>query len=134
MTILKTETLAIQSANDVVMVRQKIRSLAAEIGLSLIDQTKIVTAASELARNTLVHGGGGSAQADIIKRDERLALQITFEDKGPGIPEIKLALIDGYSSSKGLGMGLSGSRRLVNQFEIASEPGKGTRVVIARWK
>jgi serine/threonine-protein kinase RsbT len=134
MTILKTETLAIRSANDVVVVRQKVRALAAEIGLSLVDQTKIVTAASELARNALVHGGGGIARTDVVHKNDRVGLQITFEDQGPGIPDLNLALIDGYSTSKGLGMGLSGSKRLVNQFDIFSEPGKGTRIVIARWK
>ena len=134
MTILKTETVPIKSANDVVVIRQRTRTLAAEIGLSLVDQTKIVTAASELARNTLVHGGGGTATAEVIERDRRMGLRLTFVDYGPGIVDLRMALKDGFSSGKGLGMGLSGSRRLVNEFDITSEAGKGTQVIIARWK
>jgi len=134
MTILKTETVPIKSPNDVVVMRQRTRTLAAEIGLNLVDQTKIVTAASELARNTLVHGGGGTATAYVVERDHRMGLRLTFVDHGPGIPDLRLALKDGYSSGKGLGMGLSGSRRLVNEFDITSEAGKGTEVTIARWK
>jgi serine/threonine-protein kinase RsbT len=116
-----------------VRVRQDVRSRAIEIGLSLVDQTKIVTAASELARNTLDYGGGGTARLQIIQDGGRRGVRLTFEDQGPGIADIQLALKDGYTSGKGLGLGLSGAKRLSNEFSIDSAPGEGTRVTIVRW-
>ena len=115
-------------------VRQAIRAWAVEMGFSLVDQTKIVTAASELARNTLEYGGGGSVKFRRMQNGSRQGLGMDFIDQGPGIANIELALKDGYSTGTGLGLGLSGSRRLMNEFEIDSAPGKGTRVSVARWK
>jgi len=131
---MKDETMSIKSSEDVVRVRQVARELAAEQGLSLVDQTKIVTAASELARNTLDHGGGGTVRLEAINSEPRRGLRLTFEDRGPGIPDIELALKDGYSTGSGLGLGLSGAKRLSNEFEIFSRVGEGTRVTITRWK
>jgi len=128
------ETLEIRTEPDIVSVRQAVRACSVSIGLSLIDQTKMVTAASELARNTLQHGGGGQARLEILDERGRKGVRVTFEDRGPGIANLELALRDGYTSAGGLGMGLGGSRRLVNQFEIHSEAGHGTRVTITRWK
>ena len=128
------ETLSIRSDGEVVMVRQRVRTAAADAGFSLVDQTKIVTAASELARNTLIHGGGGVVRIESVKNGSRRGVKLTFEDRGPGIPDISLAMKDGYSTGGGLGLGLSGARRLSNDFEIESHPGGGTRVTIARWK
>ncbi|HEU4699312.1 MAG TPA: anti-sigma regulatory factor [Gemmatimonadales bacterium] len=130
----RAESAAIRSANDIVAVRQLVRSRAIEAGFSLVDQTKIVTAASELARNTLDYGGGGTVRLELLEEFGRRGLRLTFEDQGPGIADIELALRDGYSTGSGMGLGLSGSRRLVNEFHIESTPGVGTRVVIARWK
>src|SRR5262249_20226751 len=121
MAVLKTETMPIRSENDIVLVRQAVRKWASELGLSLVEQTKIVTAASELARNVLVHGGGGSARLEALNDRERRGLRLTFEDQGPGIPDVELALRDGYTTGGGLGLGLSGSRRLVNEFDIVSK-------------
>ena len=134
MALLKTETVQIGSDADVVMVRQKVRTWAIEQGFGLVDQTKMVTAASELARNTLVHGGGGSARLEALNDGMRKGLRITFEDRGPGIADIELAMKDGYSTGTGLGLGLSGAKRLCNEFEIHSKAGEGTRVKITRWK
>ncbi|PYN08059.1 MAG: anti-sigma regulatory factor [Candidatus Rokuibacteriota bacterium] len=128
------ETLPVRSSNDIVVVRQVVRMRAVEIGFNLVEQTKIVTAASELARNTIDHGGGGSARLQSLRNGGRAGLRLTFEDKGPGIPDIELALKDGYTTGGGLGLGLSGARRLSNEFEIQSRPGEGTRVTITRWK
>ena len=128
------ETLPVRSSNDIVVVRQVVRMRAVEIGFNLVEQTKIVTAASELARNTIDHGGGGSARLQSLRNGGRAGLRLTFEDKGPGIPDIELALKDGYTTGGGLGLGLSGARRLSNEFEIQSRPGVGTRVTITRWK
>nr|WP_256515336.1 anti-sigma regulatory factor [Alsobacter ponti] len=125
--------MSIRTADDVVRVRQEVRSRALEIGLGLVDQTKIVTAASELARNTLDYGGGGEVRIEIVQNGGRRGVRLTFEDNGPGIADIELAMKDGYSSGKGLGLGLSGARRLSNEFSIESTPGVGTRIVIARW-
>jgi serine/threonine-protein kinase RsbT len=125
---------SLRSDSDVVIARQVVRRGAQEIGLSLVDQTKIVTAASELARNTVIYGGGGVMHMDQVQNGMRRGLRLTFVDQGPGIPDISLALTDGWTSGNGLGMGLSGARRLVNEFAIESAPGKGTRVTIARWK
>ena len=130
----KSDTLPIRTEHDVVLVRQAVRKWAAELGFSLVDQTKIVTAASELARNTLIHGGGGTARLEMVTAGMRRGLRLTFEDQGPGIPDIDLALKDGYTTGGGLGLGLSGSKRLVTDFEILSRVGEGTRVTIAKWK
>jgi serine/threonine-protein kinase RsbT len=126
--------LPLASQDDVVLVRQAVRSFAVEIGLSLVDQTKIVTAASELGRNTFVHGGGGKARLEIIRDTARRGLRLTFEDQGPGIPNIERAMQDGYTSGAGLGLGLGGAMRLSNEFSIESAMGRGTRVTITRWK
>ena len=128
------ETLNIRSSADVVSVRQAARALAERVGFSLVDQTKLVTAASELARNTIDYGGGGSVRVELVENGVRRGVRLTFEDQGPGIPDLALALKDGYTSGHGLGLGLGGARRLVNDFTIESSPGAGTRIMIARWK
>jgi len=124
----------IKSPGDVVLVRQLVRRGAQLAGLSLVDQTKIVTAASELARNTLIHGLGGEMTMQVLEDGARRGVQLTFVDTGPGIPDLAQAMTDGWTSGNGLGMGLPGARRLVNDFEIHSRVGEGTRVSIARWK
>jgi len=134
MTVLRDEVVPIQSSEDIVMVRQKVREWAIQSGFSLVDQTKIVTAASELARNALQYGKGGEARLEALNDGARRGLRLTFEDRGPGIPDMQLALRDGYSTGGGLGLGLSGAKRLSNEFALESEPGRGTRVMIARWK
>jgi serine/threonine-protein kinase RsbT len=134
MVVEKDETLAIRSSEDVVRVRQLVREWAVAQGLGLVDQTKIVTAASELARNTLDHGGGGTVRVEVVNKEARRGLRLIFEDHGPGIPDIELALKDGYTTGGGLGLGLSGAKRLSNEFEIFSRAGEGTRVTITRWK
>jgi serine/threonine-protein kinase RsbT len=134
MNTLNQSILPIRTETDVVMVRQKVRTVSVDLKFSLVDQTKMVTAASELARNVLIYGGGGSVAIEVLLRDYRSGLRLTFEDQGPGIPDIELAMKDGYTSGAGLGMGLGGARRLVNEFEITSRVGEGTRVVITRWK
>lgn len=134
MTPAASEVLAIRSSDDVVRVRQQVRAHAVEVGLGLVDQTKIVTAASELARNTLDYGGGGTVRIERVTDGNRRGVRLTFEDQGPGIPDLSLALKDGYSTGEGLGLGLSGAKRLSNEFAIESTPGAGTRVTIARWK
>ena len=128
-----TERIDIQTAQDVVRVRQRVRALAIDSGLSLIDQTKIVTAASELARNTLDYGGGGWVEMEVINGINR-GVRLTFTDEGPGIKSIEDALRDGFTTGEGLGLGLGGARRLSSEFSIDSAVGKGTRVTIARWK
>lgn len=130
----RLETMSIQSAADVVLVRQAVRQFAVELGFSLVDQTKVVTAASELARNTLDYGGGGTVKLEGLQEGIRRGLRLTFEDQGPGIPDIELALKDGYTTGGGLGMGLSGTKRLVNEFNIVSQVGKGTCITITKWK
>jgi serine/threonine-protein kinase RsbT len=128
------DELPIQSGDDVVRVRQQVRVVAADSGLSLVDQTKLVTAASELARNTLVHGGGGMARVEVVKSaNGRNGVRIGFADDGPGIADIDLALTDGWTSGAGLGLGLSGARRLVDEFELTSKAGRGTTVVVVKW-
>ena len=127
-------TVVIRTSEDVVRVRQWVRSRAIEVGLGLVDQTKIVTAASELARNTLDYGKGGEARVEMVQDHGRRGLRIVFEDHGPGIPDVELALKDGYTTGKGMGLGLGGARRLCNEFSITSAPGEGTRITIARWK
>lgn len=134
MVVAKSDELPIRSAADVVVARQAVRSAATAMGFSLVDQTKIVTAASELARNTLDYGGGGVVRIEQVAEDPRRGLRLVFEDKGPGIPDVQLALKDGYTTGGGLGLGLGGARRLVNDFEIESAPGQGTRVMITRWR
>jgi serine/threonine-protein kinase RsbT len=126
--------LGLQSQDDVVLVRQAVRAVAVEIGLNLVDQTKIVTAASELARNTVVYGGGGIARIEVVRDTAKRGVRLTFEDCGPGIPDIEIAMKDGYSSGGGLGLGLGGAKRLSSEFELESRPGEGTRVTITRWK
>jgi serine/threonine-protein kinase RsbT len=128
------ETLPLETSEHIVSVRQAVRREAVALGFTLVEQTKIVTAASELARNTVQHGGGGTACIEPIVNGARRGLRLTFEDRGPGIPDIAQAMRDGYSTMGGLGLGLSGARRLSNEFDIASTPGAGTRVVITRWK
>ncbi len=130
----REETYPIRSDADVVLARQAVRKAATSLSFSLVDQTKIVTAASELARNAVIHGGGGQMRLEVVEQGFRKGLRLVFEDQGPGIADIDLALKDGYTTGSGLGMGLSGSRRLVNEFEIDSRPGEGTRVTIIRWK
>ena len=134
MQVEKTESVPIAADDDIVRVRQRVRDCAVALGFSLVDQTKLVTAASELARNTLVYGKGGVAVLETVLNDRRRGLRLTFEDKGPGIPDIAKALTDGYTSGHGLGLGLSGAKRLSQDFEITSQVGEGTRVVIGRWK
>jgi serine/threonine-protein kinase RsbT len=128
------DSLQLTASEHIVIVRQAVRQKAIEIGFSLVDQTKIVTAASELARNTIQHGGGGHAVIEVVSDGQRRGLRLAFEDSGPGIADIALAMKDGYSTGGGLGLGLSGAKRLSNEFSISSTPGGGTRVVIARWK
>ncbi|GAB3153096.1 anti-sigma regulatory factor [Microbispora hainanensis] len=125
--------LPIATNGDVVVVRQQTRTLAAEIGLSLVDQTKIVTAASELARNALVHAGGGRVVIEVLEGGRRPGLRLVFTDEGPGIPDIEQALTEGWSTAGGLGLGLSGSRRLVDEFDLVSAPGEGTSVTVTKW-
>jgi serine/threonine-protein kinase RsbT len=134
MALLRHEAVPLRTGDDVVKVRQEVREWALELGFSLVDQTKIVTAASELARNTLIHGGGGEAVLEALNDSHKRGLRITFEDQGPGIPNVDLAMKDGYSTGNGLGLGLGGAKRLSHEFEINSQPGKGTRVRITRWK
>ena len=132
--VTRSETRPIRAAEDVVQARQVARQWAVEAGFSLVDQTKIVTAASELARNTLVYGGGGTMRVDAITAGGRRGLRLVFEDKGPGIEDIERAMQDGYTTGNGLGLGLSGAKRLANEFEIWSRVGEGTRVTIVRWR
>jgi len=134
MQVASSESFEIQSSEDVVIVRQAVRRHAVALGFNLVDQTKIVTAASELARNTLLHGGGGSAAVETVRTGVAAGLKLTFVDEGPGIADIDLAMKDGYTSKGGMGLGLGGAKRLSNEFEIDSAPGKGTRVAIIRWK
>jgi serine/threonine-protein kinase RsbT len=124
----------IRSEQDVVATRQVVRALTQEMKFSLVDQTKMVTAASELSRNTLVHGGGGELRWQIVEERGRRGLRLDFVDQGPGIADVKQALVDGRTSSNGMGLGLPGSKRLVHDFEIVSAPGAGTRVSVTRWK
>ncbi len=134
MSVLKREVLPLKTSNDVVLARQKVRQWAVELRFSLVDQTKLVTAASELARNALDHGKGGSMTIELLNVGAKSGLRLIFEDQGPGIPDIELALKDGFTSGSGMGLGLGGSKRLVNEFSIETEVGKGTRVSVARWK
>lgn len=133
MNVEKHDSLSIVTDDDIVRVRQRVRDWAVTLGFSLVDQTKLVTAASELARNTLVYGGGGTLLMEVVVNNRKRGLRLTFEDKGPGIADVDLALKDGFTTGKGLGLGLSGARRLSQDFELTSCPDEGTRVVIARW-
>lgn len=130
----KTETKPIRSQADIVYVRQAVRDWAQTLKFSIVEQTKLITAASELARNTFEYGQGGDMKMETLDDGVRKGLRLTFIDQGPGIPDLKLALTDGWTSGGGLGMGLTGARRLVNEFDIQSEPGKGTTVTITKWK
>jgi serine/threonine-protein kinase RsbT len=134
MEVQKSEQYEIRTSQDIVGVRQAVRRCAVELGFNLVDQTKIVTASSELARNTLDYGGGGVATVNTLRNGARAGLRITFEDQGPGIADIAQALRDGFTSGSGMGLGLGGAKRLSHEFEIDSEPGRGTRVTIVRWK
>lgn len=134
MVLLSADRLPLHSSEHIVIVRQAVRSLAVGLGFSLVDQTKIVTAASELARNTIQHGGGGAALLEALNDGPRRGLRLTFEDQGPGIPDVALAMKDGFTTAGGLGLGLSGAKRLTNEFALTSAPGTGTRVVITKWK
>ena len=134
MAVLRDELISLRSMDDIIKARQLVRDCAIFQGLSLVDQTKVVTAASELARNTLVHGGGGEMRLQALNDGSRRGVKVVFVDSGPGIADIDLAMKAGYTTGGGLGLGLSGSKRLVNEFAIESQPGKGTTVSIVRWK
>ena len=129
-----TDALPVLNSDDIVRVRQEVRRQAVAVGLSLVDQTKIVTAASELARNLIDHAGGGVVQVELIEEGARRGVRLAFEDHGPGIVDVEKALTDGYTTGKGLGLGLGGARRLSNEFRIDTKVGEGTRITIARWK
>lgn len=134
MTVTKTQALTLKTEHDIVLARQAVRKLTQELTFSLVDQTKMVTAASELARNTVIHGGGGVMRTETLLDGAKKGLRLTFEDQGPGIENLGLAMTDGWTSGSGLGMGLTGAKRLANEFDIQSKAGEGTRVMIARWK
>ena len=133
MQVERHDTVPIAADDDIVRVRQHVRDWAVSLGFSLVDQTKLVTAASELARNTLIYGKGGTLTLEAVTNERKRGLRLTFTDHGPGIADISLALKDGYTTGSGLGLGLSGSKRLSHDFSIDSKVGEGTRVVIARW-
>jgi serine/threonine-protein kinase RsbT len=133
-TIQKTEAVPIKNGSDVVLVRQRVRIWTTEMKFSLVEQTKVITAASELARNTLEHGGGGEVERALVNNGTRSGIRLTFSDHGPGIPDVKQALTDGYTSANGMGLGLGGSKRLMNEFEIDTTPGQGTTITCIRWK
>lgn len=133
-TTTKSESIPVRSSAEVVSVRHLVRRWAVELGFTIVEQTKIVTAASELARNMVDYGRGGTMTIEALEEDARKGLRLIFEDQGPGIPDIERALRDGYTSGSGMGLGLGGSKRLSNEFEIRSAPGEGTRVAITRWK
>ena len=134
MVVEKGETMAVRTSDDVVRVRQAVRTRAIEVGFGIVDQTKLVTAASEIARNTVDYGGGGTLLIEIVREGTRRGVQLTFCDNGPGIADLATAMTDGYTTGGGLGLGLSGAKRLSNEFSIESTPGKGTTVTLARWK
>ncbi|MGE0758020.1 MAG: anti-sigma regulatory factor [Pirellulaceae bacterium] len=134
MVVTKTETLPLETEQDIVAARQAVRKLTQQLAFSIVDQTKMVTATSELARNTLIHGGGGTMQWETLVDGIKKGLRLHFVDQGRGIANLELAITDGWTSGTGLGMGLSGSKRLVHEFQIESQLGQGTRVTIARWK
>jgi serine/threonine-protein kinase RsbT len=132
--VTKTDSLPIRSSMDIVLIRQEVRKWTGELGFSLVDQTKMITAASELARNSLDYGGGGTVHFESFQDGIKRGLRLVFEDHGPGIPDIAQALSDGFTTGKGMGLGLGGAKRLVNAFDITSRVGEGTRVTITRWK
>ena len=132
--VVSAESMEIRASDDIVLVRQAVRRKSIALGLGLVDQTKVVTASSELARNTLDYGGGGTVLLELVENGTRTGLKLTFEDQGPGIPNLEMALTDGYTTGNGMGLGLSGAKRLSSEFEIWSKPGEGTRVSILRWK
>jgi len=134
MSVLKREVLLVKTSSDVVLARQKVRQLAVELRFSLVDQTKLVTAASELARNALDHGKGGTMAVETLVNGARSGIRMIFEDQGPGMANIEDALKDGFTTGSGMGLGLGGSKRLVNEFSIESEVGKGTRITAVRWR
>jgi len=134
MAVVKHDTRALRASEDVVMIRQAVREWAVSCGFSLVDQTKIVTAASELARNAVLYGGGGTVHLEALNDGARRGLRLVFEDQGPGIPDVDQALKDGFTTGSGLGLRLGGARRLVNEFAIDSRPGEGTRIAITRWR
>ena len=134
MKILSSEKMELRSSEDIVLARQTVRKRAIAVGFGLVDQTKIVTAASELARNTLDYGGGGTLEIALVENGVRSGVRLVFEDQGPGIADVEVALRDGFSSGNGMGLGLGGSKRLSHEFEISSKPGEGTRVSMVRWK
>ena len=134
MDVLRTDRHALRGSEDVVLVRQVVRAWAVELGFSLVDQTKVVTAASELARNTVTYGGGGTVTLEALAHGVRRGLRLTFEDEGPGIKDIEQAMKDGFTTGTGLGLGLSGAKRLSSEFDIVSTLGQGTRVTITRWR
>src|ERR1700704_62270 len=133
MTPLRSETLPVREASDILLVRQLVREWATELGFSVLDQTKLLTAASELGRNTLIHGGGGTMLLETFVKNDQRGLRLTFEDKGPGIADLEQAMTDGFTTKGGMGLGLGGSKRLVNEFEVVSRVGEGTRVTATRW-
>jgi serine/threonine-protein kinase RsbT len=133
MAVVSSEIVPLATEPDIVTVRRRVREVAAQLGFTLVDQTKVVTAASELARNTLIYGLGGTMELAKLN-GPRVGLRLTFEDKGPGISDITLALRDGFTTGAGLGLGLGGAKRLVNEFDIVSRPGEGTKVTVTRWK
>lgn len=134
MAIRGSQTIPVRSSEDILQVRQTVRMLAAAEGFSLVEQTKLVTAASELARNAITHGGGGAATVEVLNDGSKTGIRLIVEDQGPGIADLALALRDGYTTGSGLGLGLGGAKRLSNEFQIESQCGKGTRVTIVRWK
>ena len=134
MAVSKTDSLEVRSSTDIVLIRQAVRTWTGELGFSLVDQTKMITAASELARNLLEYGGGGTVRFEVLQETAKRGLRLTFEDQGPGIADLDRAMTDGYSTGKGMGLGLGGAKRLVNEFEILSRVGEGTRVTITRWR
>jgi serine/threonine-protein kinase RsbT len=133
-TMIKSSSLELLTEQDIVRTRQTVRKITQELGFSLVDQTKMVTAASELARNTVVYGGGGEVLVDVLSEGVKSGLRLHFIDHGPGIPDIGLAMTEGWTSGHGLGLGLTGAKRLCNEFNIESQPGRGTHVTITRWK
>lgn len=134
MQVQSSQTIKVINSEDVVAVRQLVRKSALLLGFSIVDQTKVVTASSELARNLLDYGGGGVASLEVVHNGSRVGLRVTFEDQGPGIPDIEMALKDGFTSGHGLGLGLGGAKRLSHEFDVQSTVGEGTKVSIVRWK
>jgi serine/threonine-protein kinase RsbT len=134
MAVLRTDVLSVRSPEDIIRVRQTVRAWAIELRFTLVEQTKVVTAASEIARNTVIHGGGGTMNLQELNDGPRRGLRLVFEDKGPGIPDIDAALRDGFTTGGGLGLGLGGARRLSSEFDVSSRVGEGTRVTLTRWR